>query len=399
MGKKHKLRARNRSNPPVSSSPHPGKSSLKLLMLSAVVGCLIGGLVTFGAVQAINFHAAPVPAAGTRSIPTLAELVMMTPEQLAKQDIAAMNLRCAEGLPGAEKLDIGKYLDQLDRWAAQVREVTQRHLYRVNDSRYADHYQHSEAVLRAEFLCQVLQEDLGVHYDMHRVTNINFTNSKDLFIHGMIGDSNGGTCASMPILYAAVGRRLGYPIKLSTTREHVFNRWEGMDSANPTWRQRFNFESTGPGFSTFSDDYYKKWPKAVSDFEVKNCGYLRTLTPAEELAEFFADRGHCLLDNGHLHEAQLAYGFAHQLAPDSRLMFAFFSDSVGKEIARLNPTVNTVAMQPPPANIDSEVTRIEAINAANRMRLGVQWQEAMPRGGVSPYAPNGIYTGQYPPNQ
>jgi hypothetical protein len=201
-------------------------------------------------------------AGASRSVPTLSELVKMTPEELAQQDIAVTNLRCAEGLPGAENLNIQKYLDQLDQWAARVKSETDRYLYRVNDPRYADHYQHSEAVFRAEMLCQVLQEDLGVHYNMDRVTSVSFNNSKDLFIHGMIGDSNGGTCASMPILYAAVGRRLGYPIKLSTTKEHIFNRWEGMNCPNPEWRQRFNFESTGPGFSTFSDDYYKKWPQA-----------------------------------------------------------------------------------------------------------------------------------------
>lgn len=322
----------------------------------------------------------------------------MPPERLANQDIAVLNLSCAEGLPGAEKLEIVKCLRQLDSWAAQVKEVTERHLYRVTDPRYADHYQHSEAVLRAEFLCQVLQEDLGVHYDMGRVNKVSFRNSKDLFIHGMISDSNGGTCASMPVLYAAVGRRLGYPIKLATTWEHLFNRWEGLDSLNPNWRQRFNFESTGPGFSTFADDYYKKWPKIVTDEEVKSCGYLKTLTPAEELAEFLADRGHCLLDNDRLHDAQLAYGFAHQLAPDSRLMLAFFSDSVGQEVARLSAPANALTMQRMPNDSDADVARVEAINAARRQQLDGEWRQTMPSRTVGAYTPDATNTGKYPPN-
>jgi hypothetical protein len=254
-------------------------------------------------------------------------------------------------------------------------------------------------VLRAEFLCQVLQEDLGVHYNLKRVTNISFANSKDLFIHGMIGDVNGGTCASMPILYAAIGRRLGYPIKLSATREHLFNRWEGLDNPNASWRQRFNFESAGPGFSMFSDDYYKKWPKVVSDDEVKKFGYLETLSPSEELAEFFADRGHCLLEVGRLHEAQLTYDFAHQLSPDSRLMFAFFADSVNQEAACLSPTVNALAMHATPVDLNTDVERIETINVASRQQAYGQLRQVMPTGSVSPYAPSAISSKQYPPNQ
>ena len=147
----------------------------------------------------------------------------MTPDEIAKTDIAVLNLLCAQGLPGAEKLDIDACLAH-NRWLGcngEERE-TARHLYRVNDPRYADHYKHSEAVLRMEMLLQVLQEDLGVHYNLERVRDINFTDSRDLFIHGMIADKNGGTCVSMPVLYAAIARRLGYPVKLVLAKEHVF---------------------------------------------------------------------------------------------------------------------------------------------------------------------------------
>jgi len=55
-----------------------------------------------------------------------------------------------------ENLDIPAVLARLDEWAAKVKAETQRHLYRVTDPRYADHYAHSEARLRAEFLVQSL---------------------------------------------------------------------------------------------------------------------------------------------------------------------------------------------------------------------------------------------------
>ena len=42
-----------------------------------------------------------------------------------------------------------------------------------------------------------------------------FCQPEDVFIHGMIVEGGkGGTCASMPVLYVAVGRRIGLPLYL-----------------------------------------------------------------------------------------------------------------------------------------------------------------------------------------
>ena len=91
----------------------------------------------------------------------------MSPAELEKVDIAEMNLLCAQGLPGAEKLDVRKCLSMLDQWALRVKGETERHLYRLTDPGYkdhAEHYKHSEARFRAEWLVTVLQKDVGVHY-------------------------------------------------------------------------------------------------------------------------------------------------------------------------------------------------------------------------------------------
>lgn len=174
----------------------------------------------------------------------------------------------------------------------------------MTDPRYADHYRNSEAHLRAEFLVQVLQQDLGVKYDMTAAGNSSFKDSRVAFIHGMIpepgqtiADTPGGTCASMPVMYVAIGRRLGYPLKLVTTNSHIFVRWDGKDHPKPTWRERFNIEGAGQGFGSYDDDHYKTWPFKVTDEEVRANGYLISLTPMEELASFLAARGHCGQDN------------------------------------------------------------------------------------------------------
>jgi len=256
----------------------------------------------------------------SRQVDSLDALLAMPPERLRDVNIAEMNLLCATGLRGAENLDIDACLAKVDEWTAKVKAETERHLYRVTDPRYAEHYHHSEKYLRAEFLLQVLQEDCGVRYNMERVKSISFGQSKDLFIHGLVADPNGGTCASMPVLYVAVGRRLGYPLSLVKTKAHFFVRWKDETD-------RFNIEGTN-GFSSMPDDYYKTWPMASTDKEVKANRYLVSLTPADELAEFMAARGHCLVENRRAKEGYAAYSVAIRLAPNDPAYRAWRHEAV-----------------------------------------------------------------------
>lgn len=252
---------------------------------------------------------------------SLAQLLTFDDEQLAQVDTARMNLLAAAGLPKAENLDVVAALAQLDRWAKQVNFDTQRHLYRVTDPRYAADYKNSEAVLRATFLTQVLYEDCGIHYDPAAIGSFSFEDSRHGFIHGMLPDAGsqktiGGTCTSMPVLIVAVGRRLGYPLKLVFTQSHVFIRWEGEDdeSLPLAWRETFNFETTN-GFNVYSDEHYKSFPRQVTEEEIARLGLLQSLSPREELAFYLATRGHCQFDNKQYEQALASYQQAHRLDP------------------------------------------------------------------------------------
>jgi hypothetical protein len=136
----------------------------------------------------------------------------------------------------------------------------------------------------------------------------NATDSRNLFIHGIL-TGHGGTCVTMPVLYIAIGRRLGYPLKLVRAKEHFFARWEESGG------ERFNIESTSRGFTARDDDYYRAWPKPITDDEVRRGYYLRSLRPREELAVFLGERGNCLMDNMRFLEAAEAYRYAAELAP------------------------------------------------------------------------------------
>ena len=260
------------------------------------------------------------PPSYQRKVQALDELLAMTAEQLAEVGIAEMNMLCATDLPGAGELDIDGCLARLDEWAAKVKLETERHLYRVSDPRYAEYYRNSESYFRASMLLQVLQEDCGAKYSSERMRDVDFTNSKDLFLHGMIDDDNGGTCVSMPVLYVAVGRRLGYPLKLVTAKAHLFCRWDDGE-------ERFNIEGSGAGMSSYEDEHYMTWPGRITKADVAAGRYLAPLSPSEELAVFLASRGHCLIDNGRVSEAVEAYAYALQLNPDDPDYAAWLNDA------------------------------------------------------------------------
>ena len=244
-------------------------------------------------------------------------LLALNSQDLGKVDIASMNLWCAQGLPGSENLNPALSLRTLDDWARRVRDNTERHLYRLSDPRYADHYHRSQAYFRCELMLQTLQEDCRVHYNSKLVdprtglsTEWPFVDSRDFFLHGIVGPDRAGSCSSMPVLYVAIGRRLGYPMKLVRTADHLFCRWD-----DPSGEQ-INVEGSGNGFSAFPDEYYKSWPRPLTDQQIRANGFLRSLDPAEELAVFIAMRGHCFTDTGRRSEAIAAYRQAQRLAPE-----------------------------------------------------------------------------------
>jgi len=314
-----------------------------------------------------------------RKARSLDELLTMSPEQLGDVDIAEMNLLCATGLPGAEGLDVDGALAVLDRWAAWVKFETDRHLYKFRQD--PSNYQDSEGYFRMLMLITVLQQDLGVHYNMERVRQIDFRRSQDLFIHGLTGNDNGGTCVSMPVVYTAVARRLGYPVKLVLTKAHVFCRWDA-----PT--DRFNIEATNAGMNSFPDEYYLAWPEKVSEAEARKNRYLVSLTPAEELASFLASRGHCLIDLGRTKEAFEAYAAANRFAPDHPAYLAWAVDAE----SRLQPATFAHVQQgfhdPAMVYRDDPMAEVERINAMS---------QANARRTYSP--PRGVPQAPLPPRQ
>jgi hypothetical protein len=241
------------------------------------------------------------------------QLTELPERELGRRDIAEVNLACAMGLPGTECITLRACLDSLDACAGLVRHYTDLALeqfFRADPGKFKN----SEPFFRAVCLITALQRHCGVRYNPDKIPEDAPFGPEDTFLHGII-HGNGGTCASMPVMYAAVGRRLGYPIKLAHAQGkvwgHRFARWDEPDG------DRFNIEATASGLSSPSDDYYRTGLYAVSADHERRGHLLRSLTPTEELAAFLADRSNCWRDLGGFRRAVDARARAYALVPSN----------------------------------------------------------------------------------
>jgi hypothetical protein len=152
------------------------------------------------------------------------EIAGLSDADFDRREIAAMNFACAAGLPGSEKLDIEKCLARLDEWAEYARRKTQRALQ--NKSKFREYDDWPDGRYRALILQMAIQNDIGVKSNQDAIIDsikpYDFSDSRDLFIHSVVLDLHLVICVTAPVLYAAIGRRLGYPIRLVKTKCHVF---------------------------------------------------------------------------------------------------------------------------------------------------------------------------------
>jgi hypothetical protein len=129
------------------------------------------------------------------------------------------------------------------------------------------------------------------------------------------------------VLYAAIGRRLGYPIYLCQANGHIFCRWQNWQTG-----EQFNIEGTGRGLNTFPDDKYMNWPRPIKPADVTEGRFLRNLNFDEEFALFMTTRGHCLRDRGLFSDAIVAYAHAHHRAPTDPHHVAYLNEAIADEV-------------------------------------------------------------------
>lgn len=261
---------------------------------------------------------------------TLTELLALPVGQLEQVDIARINLLCAEGLRGSEDLDVEYCLRTLDTWTHHVDRETKRNFHHFVE--HPKEFNNSLPYYQMGMLGTVLAEDMRIQYNPEQERQLLkepvnsqspeeqsafFSSSTDIFLHGLLSGKRYGTCASMPFLYAAVGRRLGYPVAIAARKYHLYVRYEAGNG------EHLNLEATeNRGFSTPTDEEYRTGPYPMTQAEIDACGWLRPLSNKEILGICLLNRAHCLRSMKRHEDEIAAFDQAARYLPDTPLMQA-----------------------------------------------------------------------------
>jgi len=316
VGKRTQIR-----NEAIASSQSKAiKSRVILMVVTSIVACSVTALFfNSRSVSSNNSDQQNSVTSPTQQLttPQLIDSLLVQPTLADNTDIALLNLAVTPGLPPSDRgRIIRESLDTLDQWAKAIMQETyrNRHHYLKKPNEFGN-----EAGWKMAMMCSVLGQDFKVRYDPSLTTTDRqntsndkfFANPNSIFLTGCLGESRIGTCASLPVLYVALGRRMGYPMYLVAAKGHLFARW---DDGKGT---RVNVEAANAGgYTSHPDSYYRTWPHALSHNEEERGGYLENLTAQQCLAIFLTSRTACLEAKGQRADAIAAASAAFRLAPN-----------------------------------------------------------------------------------
>jgi hypothetical protein len=230
---------------------------------------------------------------------TAEDLAALPDSQLDRMDPLIMDLIVARGIPGLESLDIAKYTTTVDAWAKRIDDAN-----RASEPFSKDEptYRVSREFWMAGGMCVMLAGPaFGIRYT---TDNLTAGKPEQQFVHGLI-DNKLGTCATMPVLYMAIGHRLGWPIHAVVSRDHMWARW---DDGRPGGT-RFNLEATnaksseGVGsFSSLTDREYADWLHTPSPAITSGSDFT-SLTARQALGVFLQGRAGYWSEHGNGNKA------------------------------------------------------------------------------------------------
>jgi hypothetical protein len=240
------------------------------------------------------------------------EIVWWNHKDLCRLGIDHLNLLACAGLPGTESMDISYCLKKIDEWIAIVKSYTTQSIGKY----YADpgRFGHSIGYFKARCLVAALQLKCGVRYNPEKRHREALLNVADSFIFGII-QGGGGTCASLPVLYCAVGHGLGYPMSLVHTdggnAGHSYVCWDDGDV-------RFNIEASGEGMSTPTDEHYRTGQYQMTPAKESYGQFLKPKNMRHSLAGFIAERALYCFDVKAYGGAIESMGWAAALHPENK---------------------------------------------------------------------------------
>jgi hypothetical protein len=236
-------------------------------------------------------------------------LPLMSAEARFRLGLSEIDFICSTGLPGSERIDREGCRRTLDAWTECVRKWTaaaEVEYWQQDPSQF----EHSKPLFLMVSMVLALKRHCGLRYDPDAAGKkpTDPFEFDEQFIHGAL-QGNGGTCATLPLVYAVIGRRLGYPIRLVNNQRHVFCRWD-----DPKTGERVNLEGSSEGVDSYPDDHYRNWPEPITNpNDERAFGWLTSWTADRELAHAIGQRGYVWADHGEYHKAAECFLVASEL--------------------------------------------------------------------------------------
>ena len=185
-------------------------------------------------------------------------------------------------------------------------------------------YGHSTETFKMAVLAALVKDDWKIRYNPALAKLPNrpatphepdpfFRDARDVFLHGCATSRRSGTCASLPVLFTVLGRRLGYPLHLAMAEGHLYCIWRKKDGT------RLNFDATNRGgLAQHPESYYRGWPVPLTPWHIDQGCYLRPLTNREAAGLFLHSRAAVLHANGApLRDLLPLLAHAHNLFPQN----------------------------------------------------------------------------------
>lgn len=252
------------------------------------------------------------PKAGKR---TVLQLLALPDDELEKIDVLELNLAVSRKVKGQENTDYSHYCNTVDKWTSQfslkLREAEQL----FNNSPHI--WKNDIDFFRMGMLSSFLEHEIKIAYNEKQkyIKAIRYKNLGDLFLYGLI-DTKMGTCATMPTLHVAIGRRLGWPVSLACIGHHFVCRFDNGEKV-------YNLETTATdrgGYSLGTDKECIQW-YSIPEQAIKSGSDLRSFSAREMLGTFIAFRARHYNDTGHTELADCDYALARWAFPKNRLIY------------------------------------------------------------------------------
>jgi hypothetical protein len=248
-----------------------------------------------------------------RNDPALGELFSLPTDQCEISDPLILNLLVAKEITSLSTLDLGAYVRQVNRWAAELKECLPGAEAEFHCTPEA--WKNDIHFFRLGMLCWYVDEVLRIRYreDQRDLKSVCYTDPRDLFLNGVI-DTRRGTCGNMAALHVALGWRLGWKVSLALAGWHVFCRYDDGERIH-------NIEATKNGqggFHSHPDEYYQK-RHGIPDGAIEQGSDLRALRGRELVGLFVGMRARFYQDSGDWQAGERDYALAVELFPKSWL--------------------------------------------------------------------------------